>query len=323
MGNSSCMQKSTCKSKQTDVNLSTSHHDVDQFVIELNHYQQEHGIINNISQQKIISDQRRVVFVSALGLYQTYLFCPAPILYSAIFILPIKKKWIYCPEQCKNEINKSIIKTHTIFQNEAAWNNFTNLLKWKDRQNLMIWADNETFNDGETLVSEFWIQFSNKLITLYDPITKSRYNPIVLDRKWWQFDFDESKSKYKTNRYKILKELVFPTKEFKPMMEIIYQSNPSLHPVVSYQVAEQPVEFEFQPLKHTSAKPLVRTQKNGFVNAYKNQMDCEGIFCYMVLNNKALCADIIEQEGYTTEELVVENQGEWIISMDYNEYDIY
>eukprot|EP01084_Bolivina_argentea_P249992 418673_1 len=317
MGNSSCMQKSTCKSKQTDVNLSTSHHDVDQFVIELNHYQQEHGIINNISQQKIISDQRRVVFVSALGLYQTYLFCPAPILYSAIFILPIKKKWIYCPEQCKNEINKSIIKTHTIFQNEAAWNNFTNLLKWKDRQNLMIWADNETFNDGETLVSEFWIQFSNKLITLYDPITKSRYNPIVLDRKWWQFDFDESKSKYKTNRYKILKELVFPTKEFKPMMEIIYQSNPSLNPIISYQLPKEPLQsVVFENFKQTPLMPFSECQSNGFVNTYKNEMDIDG---FVALDNKALCGDIVDED----EDLDVDNEGEWVISMDYNEYDIY
>eukprot|EP01084_Bolivina_argentea_P072101 130951_1 len=111
MGNSSSKKKSTCKSKQALMNSSTLHHDVDQFVIELNHYQQEHGIINNISQQNIILGelQRRIVFVSALGLYETYLFCPASILYSAIFILPIKKKWIYYPEQCKNEENKSII----------------------------------------------------------------------------------------------------------------------------------------------------------------------------------------------------------------------
>eukprot|EP01084_Bolivina_argentea_P249993 418674_1 len=225
MGNSACHnninrphdhQMSRNNSKQSNKN-----NHVDDFFIKLHHYQQKQKILNNVSEQQIISDQRRVVFVSLLGLYQTYLLCPAPILYSAIFIVPIKKEWIYYPEQYTNELNKSIIKTLTIFQNETDWNNFVCLLKWKDSQNLVIWAHNQTINDQQSLVSEFWINFNNKLIKLYDPTTKSKYNPIILDRQWWQFDYDISKSKYKPKRYQILKELFFSTKEYKPMMEII------------------------------------------------------------------------------------------------------
>eukprot|EP01083_Nonionella_stella_P263704 895503_1 len=294
MGNSANYNNET---KHRHKNSPTEH--VDEFIVKLHNYQQKYGIINNISRQQILLDQRRVVFVSLLGLYQTYFLCPAPILYSAILILPIKNEWIFCSYQYKNELNKSIIKKLTIFQNEAAWNNFVCLLQWKDSQNLVIWADNPVLDDAETLVSQFWTHFNSKLTTLYDPTTKSTYNPIIFDRKWWQFDYDLSKSKYKTSRYKILKELFFSTKEFKPMMEIIYQSNPSLNPIVSYQA---PVQFVEQYLKHTSAKFMVlsESQNNGFINTFKNDMDNDG---YVTLNNESLCADIIENKDDKTEDL--------------------
>lgn len=47
---------------------------------------------------------KRVVFVSLLGTYQTWEQAPAHVLYSAIVILPFKQDWLNQPSQHENDI---------------------------------------------------------------------------------------------------------------------------------------------------------------------------------------------------------------------------
>ena len=47
-------------------------------------------------------DPRRVVFVSLLGLYRTWMNTPTFILYSCLIILPLKRSWLYETENNSN-----------------------------------------------------------------------------------------------------------------------------------------------------------------------------------------------------------------------------
>ena len=50
------------------------------------------------------ADLRRMVFVSLIGLHRTYRKCPIHILFSAIFILPMQRKWIHHPYKYLEEL---------------------------------------------------------------------------------------------------------------------------------------------------------------------------------------------------------------------------
>lgn len=53
-------------------------------------------------------DARRVVFVSLIGLYQSWKDCPSVVLYSAVFILPLHRQWIYNPRKYEEELQSYV-----------------------------------------------------------------------------------------------------------------------------------------------------------------------------------------------------------------------
>eukprot|EP01084_Bolivina_argentea_P135283 238418_1 len=69
----------------------------EEFIVKLHREQIKNGILNEPQNQIAMFDKRRVVFVSLIGLFQTWKNCPSNILFSSIIMLPIKKKWIYHP----------------------------------------------------------------------------------------------------------------------------------------------------------------------------------------------------------------------------------
>eukprot|EP01084_Bolivina_argentea_P002771 5137_1 len=75
----------------------------DDFIINYN----KTNMINNNKIDIKSLDQRRVVFISLLGIYQTWRECPSFVLYSAIFVLPLKRDWLYNPEKYVNEIKSN------------------------------------------------------------------------------------------------------------------------------------------------------------------------------------------------------------------------
>eukprot|EP01083_Nonionella_stella_P213399 769747_1 len=52
----------------------------------------------------LLLDNRRVVFVSLIGLYNTWNKCPPVLLHSALCVLPLKRNWIYQPSKYMNEM---------------------------------------------------------------------------------------------------------------------------------------------------------------------------------------------------------------------------
>eukprot|EP01083_Nonionella_stella_P233157 821819_1 len=154
----------------------------DDFIIE---YNKTNAMNNNKIDIKSL-DQRRVVFISLIGLYQSWRECPSFVLYSAILLLPLKKEWLYNPVKYINEIKSNFISQCNSFSDVNETIEFIKLLKWKDRQGLVFWmlSDYNNYkNDANSLIHPFWHHFNNKLTNLYDPISKRKYNTIEFNEK--------------------------------------------------------------------------------------------------------------------------------------------
>ena len=64
---------------------------------------------HNIYLPKQQTDNRRICFVSILGIFKTWKKCPPHVLYSAILIVPLKKSWIEHPTKYENELESGLI----------------------------------------------------------------------------------------------------------------------------------------------------------------------------------------------------------------------
>eukprot|EP01084_Bolivina_argentea_P223198 377679_1 len=192
---------------------------------------------NNTHNHKIeidTFDQRRLVFISLVGMIQTWKLCPPIQLYSALVLLPLKRDWIYHPELYSDEMHHHFISQVSSVSDSKGRNEFLELIKWKDSQNLCFWMlDHE---QSTSLVHPFWEHLSNRLSDLYDPITRNKYTELHLDVQYWT-----KNDKYRTIQgikpqiHQIMAELYFGTMKFKAMELIIYESNPkSLHPIRYY-----------------------------------------------------------------------------------------
>lgn len=60
-------------------------------------------------------DPRRIVFVSLIGLYRSWRRCPSVTLLSSIFMMPLKREWVYNPSRNYEEIKRSFISEITMF----------------------------------------------------------------------------------------------------------------------------------------------------------------------------------------------------------------
>eukprot|EP01084_Bolivina_argentea_P097209 174769_1 len=195
-------------------------------------------------------DQRRYVFVSVIGLYQTWKTIPSIILNSSILLMPLKQQWLYDTTQHTNEIKTHFISTTSIFQDQKETKEFIELLKWKDSQGLVFWMldkyeslhDNisestnvpESEHKKKRSVAPFWHCINCKLSKLYDPITNGYYNSLILDTQWWINRNNSSNNKYCTNTKQILNELHFLNMKFTAIQEILTKSNPTLNVVKTY-----------------------------------------------------------------------------------------
>eukprot|EP01084_Bolivina_argentea_P122480 217030_1 len=178
-------------------------------------------------------DTRRVVFISLLGLYQSWRSCPTHTLYSAIFMLPLKRNAIYYSEKYLQERQTSLLSELSMFHSDVeALRLFIELIKWKDSQQLVFWMldDYEPTKNKDPLIGPFWYCFNQKITNLYDPITRKNYKSLNLNCEYWRKDNNK------------LSELYFKTMKFKTMKEILYKSNPSLHVIKAYGECE-PVQF--------------------------------------------------------------------------------
>ena len=80
---------------------------IDKYIIEFNKRSTMEQPLEEDCMNQI--DNKRMVFVSIIGAYQTWENCPSYILYSSLVILPLKRKWIYNPSKYLNEIQSTFL----------------------------------------------------------------------------------------------------------------------------------------------------------------------------------------------------------------------
>lgn len=155
------------------------HRSADNFIIEFNK-KYGHNKLNKLN-DTVLNDERRIVFVSLVGLFRSYKQCPSHVLFTCLLVLPLKKKWIYNPSRYQSELeaqfngldifkksmspfsliamncflyikqthNKTKKKDNKATKKRTA--EFIHLLKWKDSQGFVFWMlDHETSNDENT-----------------------------------------------------------------------------------------------------------------------------------------------------------------------------
>lgn len=201
-----------------------SDHAVSKFLLQLIKEQQANGINNDVD--SLLSDQRRLVFVSLLGLFQTYRKCPMPLLHSSLFILPLEQQWVEHPAKHWQELDQKLAgKLSQAEPTEVA--NFLLLLKWKSQQNLLFCTESN-YDDYRKveLIAPFWQFLDLKLVSM---------NLNGLQSLWDDASARHYKSKYNTKYKDLLLEFYFLQMRFKCLQEILFLSNPhSLNPITSY-----------------------------------------------------------------------------------------
>eukprot|EP00484_Ammonia_sp_Unknown_P016977 CAMPEP_0197044122 /NCGR_PEP_ID=MMETSP1384-20130603/20230_1 /TAXON_ID=29189 /ORGANISM="Ammonia sp." /LENGTH=314 /DNA_ID=CAMNT_0042475519 /DNA_START=35 /DNA_END=979 /DNA_ORIENTATION=- len=296
-------RSSTLSSARGKSNRFCKNENRDQFLINYMHGAQT----SDVTQQL---DQRRLVFISLLGLFCTWKKCPPYLLYSALLIMPLKSKWIYRPRKYEQEIQSSLLAQLSVFGDKHRVAEFLELLKWKDSQQLVVWTlDEDNFSTdyraaadkrepanleqqdapSDPLIAPFWKYVSRKLTSLVDPITGNNYMPLK-DTKWWHSSYRHQTDKCVDDVpvKSILVEMYFVTLKYKAVSELIYQSNPaSLFPVVSYSDSVATPKTMLTS-KLASVSGSVRTQNGG---EHDEEQDVE------------------EEDG-------------WWISPDYDPYDL-
>eukprot|EP00484_Ammonia_sp_Unknown_P000087 CAMPEP_0197020988 /NCGR_PEP_ID=MMETSP1384-20130603/1867_1 /TAXON_ID=29189 /ORGANISM="Ammonia sp." /LENGTH=251 /DNA_ID=CAMNT_0042448723 /DNA_START=42 /DNA_END=797 /DNA_ORIENTATION=+ len=195
-----------------------------EFVVHLNTQQSENGIHEDTNGTSL---NKRLVFCSLVGLFQTYKQTPMVLLYPAICILPLKSEWIDDPVKYTAELNNTIIAQMPLFYHDPLeFALFWRLLQWKKQQNLLFCMLDCYEEDAEQTgqIAPFWLQFSRKLVSM-------KLNGLqCLFKRPRKFE-----SKYNCKYIEVFAELCCLRMQFKSIQEIIHQTNPdSLLPIVSY-----------------------------------------------------------------------------------------
>jgi len=188
-------------------------------------------------------DERRIVFVSLVGLHKTWKETPIHVLYSCLILLPIGREWL--PTSPKTTLfkknNKPPAKPDGKHAEIANDEEFVTFLQFKNEQGFIFWAredadadSQDSFSDdaSDAFIAPFWKHVSQRLSKLYDPVSRQTYAPLKCDDFFK--DRDQFEPQFEKNRAAILAELYFAQMKFKAVQEILYQSNPTLNPIVSF-----------------------------------------------------------------------------------------
>eukprot|EP01084_Bolivina_argentea_P065805 119966_1 len=172
---------------------------------------------------------KRIVFVSLYGLCRFWKRIPLELLRTCLLVLPMKEIWIKTPQKYSKELQASLVTVDDMHNRESI----IKFLQYKSSQDFVFcMLDEYESNNQHPLIAPFWLHFSNKLETLFDPITSKNYQPLCLNTKWWS-NLSNDKYKYVATSSALLIELYFAKMKFRSIQEIIYQSNPmSLKPII-------------------------------------------------------------------------------------------
>jgi len=172
--------------------------------------------------------EKRVIFISATYLSQEYQKVPPKTLASSLFFFGSKRSWIFPSNERERSESKLQPTDYDSFETK-----FLELIQEKEKIGYVYWLKPE----------QNYEKVSAWLTTIDDPITGSKYKPLILDEKWWLTEKDGfiSKQAYQYTKAtavagrRIVTNYKTGDHDYSATLELLYQSNPTLIPVLSCQ----------------------------------------------------------------------------------------
>ena len=170
-----------------------------------------------MTDESILKDGRRYVFLSAGFLSKQYKSIPSEVLNNSIFIFNAQRNWIF------PATNQERLEAKSIYTNYAEFDeDYKSIILLKEKQNLVYWL----------LPNKDYQELSIFLESIVDSTANEKYLPLILDEAWWQSEFSRGDAKYTKDTQQIVNTFKTGSFDYDAVMELVYQSNPTLVPVL-------------------------------------------------------------------------------------------
>ena len=157
-----------------------------------------------------------VVFISASYLVKEYNDFPPEVMATSIFFFGSKRSWVFPANEEEVKDSKRQPTKYLDFPEP-----FKAIILEKEQNGLVYWLKPKCdFND----VSRFFTQLG--------------FNPLQLDKTWWKTKFDKKTAKFTHNVDRIIVNYSCGEHDYNPVMELLYQSDPRLQPMLKRDVLE-------------------------------------------------------------------------------------
>lgn len=99
---------------------------------------------------------------------------------------------------------------------------FKSLIQHKEEKKMAFWLlPKKSYAEGSEIVA-----------ALSDPVSRENYLPLIAEEKWWNSEFSVKDAKYCTTVKTIVDTIKEGSFDFDAVMELLYQSNPTLVPTL-------------------------------------------------------------------------------------------
>eukprot|EP00727_Mastigamoeba_balamuthi_P008433 m51a1_g4211 hypothetical protein (200) ;mRNA; r:67248-67904 len=175
----------------------------------------------------------RVVFISATHLSRFYKCVPASVMANSVFFFGSDRRWVFPASQadiCESQ------KQPTHYMGFAE--EFRQLILAKEQDGLVYWLKPDR---NYAAASDFFERISGPAPSYRippadgmhaDPTTGEKYRPLRLDPEWWE-QRKASDSRFGVSGGAVVENFVGGEHDYDCVMELLWQSNPSLVPCVT------------------------------------------------------------------------------------------
>lgn len=168
----------------------------------------------------MLEDNRRQAFLSLSFLVKQYKSIPAEVLSNSIFVFNAKRSWLFPTGE--QEVLEAKNRTEKYIEYDE---DFKSLILQQEKQHLVYWF----------LPDKNYLMLSSFLEAMVDPVANDNYLPLILDPAWWESEFSSDTAKYTSDIQAIVKNFKAGEFDYDALMELLYQSNPTLVPTLYWQ----------------------------------------------------------------------------------------
>ncbi|MGW0394385.1 hypothetical protein ACWDYJ_26555 [Streptomyces sp. NPDC003042] len=164
-----------------------------------------------------MTDARRHAFMNATYLSKQYRAIPPEQLDSAVFFFGAKRSWMFPTNREEMIEARNLPAKYLEFDED-----FKSLILSKEKQGLVFWL----LPEKSYAKASAWIE------GITDPVRGENYLPLVLDENWWLTEFTSADSKFTQDAKAIVSNFKQGEFDYDSVMELLYQSNPTLVPTL-------------------------------------------------------------------------------------------